>query len=74
MARYKQRIFPPASGSEDRDLSPMQRKRRRRLSRRSLEADPQFEGYLKKVEIVMNNRDGCEKFPYLDMEEDCKFN
>ena len=32
-----------------------------------------FKGYLDVVEIVMNNKDGCEKYPKMDMDEHCKF-
>ena len=31
-----------------------------------------FKGYLDKVEIVMNNKNGCEKIPHMDMDEHCK--
>ena len=31
-----------------------------------------FKGYIDKVEIVMNNKNGCEKIPHMDMDEHCK--
>ena len=32
-----------------------------------------YKGFLDTVEIVMNNKNGCEKYPYMDMDEHCKF-
>ena len=31
-----------------------------------------YKGFLDVVEIVMNNKAGCEKYPYMDMDEHCK--
>ena len=72
MARYPQRIFTQAS--HNKNLNPTQRRKNRKESRKSLEAEPHFKGYLKTVQIVMKNKDGCEKYPYMDMDENCKQN
>ena len=31
-----------------------------------------LKGYIDTVEIVMNNKDGCEKHPHMDMDEHCE--
>ena len=31
-----------------------------------------YKGFLDTVEIVMNKKNGCEKYPYMDMDEHCK--
>ena len=31
-----------------------------------------YKGYLDTVEIVMNNKAGCEKYPHMDMDEHCE--
>ena len=48
------------------------RKKRRRDARREVRTDPSYRGYLDSVEILMNNKAGCEKLPHLDMDEHCK--
>jgi hypothetical protein len=31
-----------------------------------------YKGYLEVVEVEMNNANGCEKYPHMDMDEACK--
>ena len=39
----------------------------------SLERYPEIKGSVQEVELVMNNRRGCEKYPHQYMDEHCEF-
>jgi len=67
--RFPKRIFPPAAAAVYSHLDPLHRKQRRRDARKEMKTDPMFKGYIDKVEIVMNNKNGCEKIPHMDMDE-----
>ena len=72
IARYPKRIFPPAPANIYSHLDPHHRKQMKRHARREMKTDPMFKGYIETVEIVMNNQKGCEKYPYMDMDEHCE--
>ena len=38
----------------------------------SLEAGIHFSGSITEVELIMNNNEGCQKYPHLNMDEHCK--
>jgi len=67
--RYSRRVFPPAAANVFSHLEKKQRKQRKRAARKEMRTDPRYKGYLEVVEIEMRNRDGCEKYPYMDMDE-----
>jgi len=69
ITRYYKRVFPPAATDVVGHLDSASRRQRKRTARREMKEDPGFKGYLETVSIVMNNKNGCEKSPHLDMNE-----
>jgi len=67
--RYHKRVFPPSASDTETNINQNNRRQRKRDSRRELKNDPKYKGYLEKIEIIMNNPQGCEKYPYMDMDE-----
>jgi len=69
LTRFTKRVFPPAAANVYSHLDPQHRKKRRREARKELKNDQMYKGFLDVVEIVMNNKAGCEKYPHMDMDE-----
>jgi hypothetical protein len=65
--RYFPRFFPAVKSSE-----PLPRLNRDVFNdvNRSLKFG---DGFISKLEIVMNNPAGCEKYPHEEMDEHCKY-
>lgn len=74
LTRFISRVFPPAAANVFSHPDPNQRKQRRQESKRRLHTDSRYKGYLDVVEIVMNNKKGCEKYPHMDMDEKYELN
>ncbi|XP_023335137.1 beta-hexosaminidase subunit alpha [Eurytemora carolleeae] len=69
ISRYYKRVFPPSATDIVSYLDSSNKRKRRRDARREVRTDPSYRGYLDSVEILMNNKAGCEKLPHLDMDE-----
>lgn len=71
IVRYMKRVFPPAATDIVSASNPGTRKVPRSAAGGGgdLSSQAKYKGNLDTVEIIMNNKQGCEKLPYLDMDE-----
>jgi len=74
VTRFTRRVFPPAAANVFSHLDPQLRKQRKRAARKELRTDPRYKGYLDVVQLDMKSRDGCEKYPHMDMDERYEIN
>jgi len=65
--RFPQRVFPPAAAN-------VFSYQRNRTVNKDLGMDPRYKGTLEVVQIKMKNKHGCEKYPYMDMDESYSIN